>query len=133
MVCFLKRSYSLVQTIVSDTLYYSNRHYKMSSTYKIHLPNGKSWLTLQKRGNSNIISSVLHYFFPKNFCFFPKQLKLLRCKLYKFTFPSAASKVFLNCVTELPFFPTLYYSILTERRLIFFFSLVSFHLFSKFF
>ena len=40
----------------------SNRHYKMSSTYKIHLPNGKSWLTLQKRGNSNIISSVLHYF-----------------------------------------------------------------------
>ena len=36
--------------------------YKMSSTYKIHLPNGKSWLTLQKRGNSNIISSVLHYF-----------------------------------------------------------------------
>ena len=61
-VVFWNSAIPLSKKIVSDTLYYSNRHYKMSSTYKIHLPNGKSWLTLQKRGNSNIISSVLHYF-----------------------------------------------------------------------
>ena len=68
--CFLKHSCSLVQRSFSDTLYYSNRHYKMSSTYKIHLPNGKSWLTLQK---GEIVTLYLVYYttFPKNFCFFP--------------------------------------------------------------